>query len=217
MIPGLDIPDVPVSSSIVPIYTRAESLRMTMAAILKTFGDQELSGITATDMEINAAAVDFDNPKASLFRHPVIPKSIKIIAVNAALSQSFELRNYDRLFFDKYVAEYELEISQTIDNAHRQKLENSLSAAKIFHLATPGCRAELLDSARILRRNVDFCMRSHLNACGHLVAEWLEFLPGEAMRRFQSELQRLATASLQTQMAWFGIADFAPAGELPEN
>ena|ERR1700728_3092111 len=212
-----EIPSVQALAAPTPTVTQAESARMAMAAIFTTFATENLPAITASDFEINSTAVDWDSPKASLLRHAAVAKAIRITASTCAQSQSFELRNFERFHLQEYITECLIEISQATDPRRKQKLESVIWAAKTHHEATPAIRAELLDCARIYRRNVEFAVTSLINFCRGVVGEWLEFLPTKSMRGLQSELEQLVTASLSARLAWFGLADFVSVGELPEN
>jgi hypothetical protein len=212
-----EIPGVQALAVPTPTVTQAALARMTQAAILMTFAEANLLPFADGDYNPNTAAVDWESPKASLLRHPAVAKTVRIVASTAAQSQSFELRNFERFFLEKYLTECLVEASQTTDPVRKQKLESCVHGEKMYHNATHACRAELLDYARTYRRNVEFGVTSLINFCRGLVGEWLEFLPAESMRRLQLELENLATDSLSARLAWFGLTDFAPAGELPEN
>jgi hypothetical protein len=190
---------------------------MVMAALLSEFAAENLPAFKDDDLKANAAAVDWESPKASLLRHSGVAKSVRIVASIAAQSQAFELRIYERLYFDRYVAECELEISQTTDPVRRQKLESALSGTRLYHDATPVCRAELHEYAKIRRRNIEFVVNGLLEFCRKIVADWLEFLPAESVRDLQAQLEQLASATLSARLTWFGLADFAPSGQLPET
>jgi hypothetical protein len=207
----------PIVSPTTTVLPAADSLRLVLAASLTIFAAENVPDINDADLLPGTAAVDWDKPKASLLSHAGVEKYIHVLASVAATSQAFELRTFERLFFGKYTAECEQEISQTTDTTRKQKLASNLWAAKRHHDDTPACRAELVSYAKIHRGNIEFTVTNLIKFCRHIVAEWLEMIPAARVRELLAELDRLTGAPLPARLAFFGLADFAPAGDLPKE
>jgi hypothetical protein len=207
----------PIVSTATPEQPAGYYLRMVKAADLSIFAAENVPDINDSDLLPGTAAVDWEKPKASLLSHAGVEKYIHVLASVAATSQAFELRTFERLFFGKYTAECEQEISQTTDTTRKQRLAINLRVAIRHHDDTPACRAELVSYAKIHRGNIEFTVTNLIKFCRHIVAEWLEMIPAARVRELLAELDRLTGAPLTARLAFFGLADFAPAGDLPKE
>jgi hypothetical protein len=198
--------------------TSGERARAALAGVLIKFAEENLPEITDADFQPHTDAVDFENVRKSLLNHPCVKKAVRIVASVAAQSQNFELRVFERLHFAEYVAECEAEIASTSDPALRkERLEGNLRAAKVFYDATPACRAELLSYAKTNRSNVEYSMGVLLKFCIKTAGDWFDAIPADSVRELRETLERLATAPLRAQMAYFGLLDMMPAGDLPQE
>ena len=197
------------SPDLVLVQTAGERARQALAGGMPAFV-HDIPQITDADLLPVTNAVDWENPKSTLFNHPGVKKTIRIVASVAAVAQKFELEKFDCLYPKKFISEIEAELKQCTDSRAFSKLESRADAFLTFLNTCPATVAELRDYAEIYRCNVDFSVCNLIKFCREIAGEWFEVIPAGSVRELLAELGSLQTASLPDRLAWFGLADFAP-------
>lgn len=199
------------------VLTAGEWARLALSKGLIRFAESNLPEFDPGDFLPSAVKVDWENPKASLLNHPGIKKAIRIAASVAAQSQQWELRKHEYLWPENYLAEIHAEMRACTDLRTFNQLEANANAFITVLETCPATIEAFRDYARIHRRNVEYALVSLINFCRRIVGEWLEVIRAESVRELLSEIDRLMSAPLKSQLAYFGLIEFAPQDELPKK
>ena len=207
----LVVPDVVNPATV----TSGERARAALAGVLIKFAEENLPEITDADLSPATDLVDFENPKASLLNHPGVKKTICVVASVAAQSQQWELRKFDYLWPQKYLDEIHAEIRQCTDSRTVNLLFAKAEAFLQFQESCPATVLEFRDYARTHRSNTEYAIATLIKVSRKIAGEWFQVIPADSVRELRDALGRLATAPLRAQMAYFGLLDLMPTGELP--